>query len=46
MEDNPFEIFTREYEEWYIENKFLFQSELLALKLVVPPGKTGVKIGI
>lgn len=46
MEDNPFEIFAREYEEWFIENKFLFQSELLALKQVVPPGKTGVEIGI
>jgi ubiquinone/menaquinone biosynthesis C-methylase UbiE len=46
MDNNPFDIFVQEYEEWFIENKILFQSELLALKQVVPVGKTGVEIGI
>jgi ubiquinone/menaquinone biosynthesis C-methylase UbiE len=46
MDKNPFDIFVQEYEEWFIENKILFQSELLALKQVVPVGKTGVEIGI
>ena len=35
-----------EYEAWFVENKILFQSELLALKQVVPVDKKGVEIGI
>ena len=46
MKDNPFDIFTVEYENWFKENEVIFQSELLALKQVVPVGKKGVEIGI
>jgi ubiquinone/menaquinone biosynthesis C-methylase UbiE len=46
MKDNPFDIFTVEYENWFKENEVIFQSELLALKQVVPFGKKGVEIGI
>lgn len=46
MDYNPFDIFSSEYEEWFIENENLFQSELLALKRVVPVGKKGIEIGI
>ena len=34
MKDNPFDIFTVEYENWFKENEVIFQSELLALKQV------------
>jgi len=44
--NNPFDYLTDEYEAWFIRNKVLFQSELLALKQVVPVDKTGVEIGI
>jgi hypothetical protein len=37
MDFSPFDIFTSEYEDWVTENINLFQSELLALKQVVPP---------
>ncbi|MBN1118225.1 MAG: class I SAM-dependent methyltransferase, partial [Bacteroidales bacterium] len=46
MENNPFEIFTAEYESWFKENNNFFQSELLALKQVVPTEKKGIEIGI
>jgi ubiquinone/menaquinone biosynthesis C-methylase UbiE len=46
MENNPFDIFTDEYENWFKENNKLFQSELLALKQVVPTDKKGLEIGI
>jgi ubiquinone/menaquinone biosynthesis C-methylase UbiE len=46
MKDSPFDIFTEEYENWFKENELIFQSELLALKQVIPVGKEGVEIGI
>lgn len=46
MNYNPFDYLADEYEAWFIRNKVLFQSELLALKQVVPVDKTGVEIGI
>jgi ubiquinone/menaquinone biosynthesis C-methylase UbiE len=46
MKQNPFDTLTSEYEAWFVENKVLFQSELLALKQVVPADKKGVEIGI
>jgi ubiquinone/menaquinone biosynthesis C-methylase UbiE len=46
MKENPFDIFTEEYENWFKENELVFQSELLALKQVIPVGKEGIEIGI
>lgn len=46
MKQNPFDSLADEYEEWFIENKVLFQTELLALKKVIPVNKKGVEIGI
>jgi len=46
MKDNPFDIFTDEYEDWFKVNEIIFQSELLALKQAIPVGKNGVEIGI
>jgi len=46
MEQNLFDTLAPEYETWFVENKVLFQSELLPLQQVVPVDKTGVEIGI
>lgn len=46
MKQNPFNTFTTEYENWFIENETLFQSELLALKQAVPINKLGIEIGV
>lgn len=43
---NPFDTLASEYEAWFVENKIPFQSELLALKQVVPGDKKGVEIGV
>ncbi len=43
---NPFDDLATDYECWFLENDIVFQTELLALKQAVPPGKTGVEIGI
>ncbi len=45
MKNNTFDIYTAEYENWFKENNNLFQSELLALKRVVPTDKKGIEIG-
>ncbi len=46
MNDNPFDIFTDEYENWFKENEIIFQSELLAMKQVIPVEKEWIEIGI
>lgn len=46
MRVNPFDIYPEEYENWFKENEIIFQSEILALKKVIPVGKNGIEIGI
>ncbi len=46
MNINPFNIYIEEYEDWFKKNEIIFQSELLALKQVIPIGKKGIEIGI
>ena len=46
MKNNPFDIHTEQYENWFKKNDTIFQSELLALKQVVPIGNKGIEIGI
>jgi ubiquinone/menaquinone biosynthesis C-methylase UbiE len=46
MKPNPFNLFTDEYEHWFIENETVFESELRALRRVVPVDKTGIEIGV
>lgn len=46
MVQNPFDIYTDEYEKWFEENKTTFQSELIAIRQMMPVGKKGVEIGI
>lgn len=42
----PFDKFSDEYDNWFVENKYVFQSELEAIKKVIPKGKDGIEIGI
>ena len=46
MFQNPFNIYADEYERWFEENIITFQSELLAIRQVMPEGKKGIEIGI
>ncbi len=43
---NVFEHYSDEYENWFRVNDNLFQSELLALKQVIPAAKKGLEIGV
>jgi hypothetical protein len=45
MQYNPFDSLVDKYENWFIENKTLFESEVLALKQAMPSGKKGLEIG-
>ncbi|MBN2164719.1 MAG: class I SAM-dependent methyltransferase [Marinilabiliaceae bacterium] len=46
MKQNTFDSLVTDYEAWFIKNKVLFQTELLALKKVIPNQKKGIEIGI
>jgi|SRR5690554_3421133 len=46
MKENPFDLFSDDYESWFKENEIIFQSELRALKQLIPIGKIGVEIGV
>jgi ubiquinone/menaquinone biosynthesis C-methylase UbiE len=46
MRYNPFDVYTDEYEKWFKENENTFQSELLAVRQLIPIGKKGIEIGI
>jgi len=41
-----FDIYSKEYDQWYEENKFAYLSELGALKKVVPKKGKGLEIGV
>jgi ubiquinone/menaquinone biosynthesis C-methylase UbiE len=43
---NIFDIYTNEYDQWYERNKFVYLSELEALKKVVPKKGKGLEIGV
>ncbi|MBW7887129.1 MAG: class I SAM-dependent methyltransferase [Bacteroidetes bacterium] len=46
MNENPFDRYAAEYEEWFKTNEVLFQSEVLAVKKLLPKNKIGIEIGI
>lgn len=42
----PFEKYYDKYEDWFIKNKFAYQSELLAIRELLPEKGRGVEIGV
>ena len=42
----PFNQFTDQYEDWFAKNRSVFQSELNALRKVVPAEGRGIEIGV
>jgi len=42
----PFEKYSSKYEDWFDRNRFVYQSELFALKAKLPEGKKGIEIGV
>ena len=41
-----FEKHTNQYENWFENNQFAYESELQAVKALIPVNKTGVEIGV
>ena len=42
----PFEKYSKEYDEWFIKNQNIYLAELNAIKRFVPFDKFGVEIGV
>ena len=42
----PFDNHLEEYERWFVDNHYVFQSELNAVRKAIPIGKKGVEIGV
>jgi len=42
----PFEKFPHRYEQWFEENNYLYESELKAVKELLPKGEKGLEIGV
>ncbi|OPX17599.1 SAM-dependent methyltransferase [candidate division WOR-3 bacterium 4484_100] len=43
---NIFDIYTEEYDNWFLENHYAYLSELIALKEAIPDSKLGIEIGV
>ncbi len=42
----PFDIFLNEYEQWFIENYFVYLSELEVVRKLIPYEGKGVEVGV
>jgi ubiquinone/menaquinone biosynthesis C-methylase UbiE len=42
----PFEEYTEKYEDWFEENRYAYQSEVNAVKDILPEFKNAVEIGV
>lgn len=43
---NPFENYAQEYDDWFEKNKFIYESELQAIKELLPKSKNGIEVGV
>ena len=42
----PFEKFTRQYEVWFEEHKYAYESELKAIRELLPENQNSIEIGV
>ena len=42
----PFEKHTIKYDKWFEENKYAYQSEVNAIKAILPKFSNGIEIGV
>lgn len=42
----PFENYSKKYDEWFDKNRFIYESELQAVKELLPKGKNGIEVGV
>ncbi len=46
MKVEPYEKHAGEYDDWFSRNRFAYESELEAVRMLLPRGGTGVEIGV
>jgi ubiquinone/menaquinone biosynthesis C-methylase UbiE len=46
MKTKPFEEYTEKYEDWFERNRFAYESELEAVRVMLPEKGKGVEIGV
>ena len=46
MKTKPFDKYSEQYDEWFVRNKFVFLSEIAAIKKLLPKKGTIIEIGI
>jgi hypothetical protein len=42
----PFEEHAQQYEDWFERNRFAYESELRAVKTLLPEGGNGMEVGV
>ena len=42
----PFEQYSKQYESWFHQNKFAYQSELASVKRIIPMNGKGIEVGV
>ena len=42
----PFEKYSNKYEGWFIKNRYLYESEIRAIKEVLPGFSNAIEIGV
>jgi len=42
----PFEKYTEQYEDWFVKNRFVYESELKAIREQLPKTEKGIEIGV
>ena len=43
---DPYDKHKDKYENWFTRNRFAYESELQAIKLILPQGENGMEIGV
>jgi len=43
---SPFEKYTEQYEDWFVENRLVYEAELRAVKAMIPSEGHGMEIGV
>ena len=43
---SPFEKYADQYEAWFVQNRWVYEAELRAVKAMMPTGGRGVEIGV
>ena len=46
LKTQPFDDYTSEYEDWFTKNRAAYESELEAVRRLLPEGGTGIEIGV